>query len=150
MQYKFHTNLSKEECLRRLSDKTNPNNLVGSSGVIGKVYGDSFYFDMSKKSTFRGISAISKRFRGELQSVEGGTDISGILVSSGTNNIFIIALIILYLIMIVPAIIKNNLNPYQGVFITGALLVFYFFVPRVSRKENIDFIKSTLEAQETI
>ncbi len=150
MKYHFHTSLNKEECIKRLSDKTNPDNSVGTGNAVGKVNGDTFYFEMHGSVAMKGIRAIGKRFEGELQSKESGTDIRGTIVSSKANKNLILIAIIALMLMIVLAVIKGNTNPYQIAFYFLIPIFVYVFVPKMSKNENIKFIKDTLEAQEVL
>ena len=151
IRYNFHSNLSKEECIKRFSDKTNPKNLYTPNCAMGKLKGDNFYFDILFKSGFiNSLSKISKRFKGVFQSTENGTNISGSLTSSGKNNFIIILLVILALILLIPMIIKDNINFYQVIFVLAILIGYYFAIPRSKGRENIDFIKDTFEAQEIV
>ena len=147
-KYNFHSNLGKDECIRRFSDKTNPDRPYMPNGAIGKIEGDNFYFEIQFKAGWKGISTISKRFSGVFQSIGNGTNISGSLTSSGTNKFMIIIISIVALVIFVPWIIKNGANPYQIAFFAFALIAMYYIVPRSKGKENIEFIKNTFEAQE--
>ena len=152
MQYKFHTSLGKEECIKILSDKTNPDNPAGQNAITGKVDGDNFYFEMFGAAGIKGMRPISKRFKGTLQATANGTDILGTFVrSSGSNflTLMIGGVFLFFLIYIAIGIIKNTISLYGALFllILPPVLI-YSFIPQLKKKENLDFIKNILEAQE--
>ena len=152
MKYNFHSNLNKEECTKRLSDKINATDLTSSdisNSTIGKVDGDNFYFELLESDGFRAITSTRRRFTGQFKSTDNGTDISGILkTSSKQNYTWIITLAVLGLFLLIATLIKGGSNPYQLVFIVVIVAGAYFIIPKESGEENIDFIKDIFDAKE--
>lgn len=152
MKYNFCSSLSKEECIKRLSDKINATDLNStdiSNNTIGKIEGDNFYFEILQRGGFQAITPTRRRFTGLFQSTESGTNIFGtVRTSSRQNYTWIITLAIVGLILLISTLIKGGSNPYQLVFIVVIMAGAYFIIPKASAKKTLDFIKNTFDAQE--
>ena len=146
MQLKFHTNLSKDECVKILNDSFKPK--LEFHDLVGKVKDDSFRFwkPLGFLRFAPGNFFLRREFSGKLQAVTDGTEIVGKLVHwTIVNMILLFGWIIITLFLSLAALGHGN--------VIGAILGIIFIIASIgfgSDKDgpSIDFIKKTLDASE--
>ena len=164
--YSFYTNLDIEECKNRISNIVRTNRY--SSGQIqGKVNIHNNTFHLFKTSSIEVVrDTYLKMFYGNMAKAEHGTTIKGSFHIQTFGKIFLAfwfgGLTLMYAVMI-STFISNSFSGETNMssalwmllvppamFLVGAFLVkFKFLFSSDDKKHILEFIKTTLEAEET-
>jgi len=155
MIYKFHTDLSKEDCVSLLTASINPQNTAnfGNSVVLGKINGDSFYFDLfSMGSLGARTSTFNIRFNGTLTGLPDGTLICGDFSMAKSTKIIIAIGLLWTMLIIILGIINYGLrlSVFVYAFTIGVLplaIIYKMFSPNNNKKTSLNFIQQTLKAK---
>ncbi len=154
MEYKFHTSLNKDECIKRLSNAIRPPRFYDSKlelkyGMVGKVDGQSFSFQPTKIGGGMGGNIIApKGFVGKIAEAAEGTNITGRLTDNTGRLMLIGGIVILFII--VPQIINSGLISSMIFFLLFFIIALFLYFIRDKGEKSINFIKDTLEAQQVI
>ncbi len=154
MMYRFHTNLNKNECIKRLSDTIRSPQFFDTKillkyAMVGKINGDTFYFEPKKMGNKLGAKIMPKKFIGKFEEEPNGTNISGQLTN--VSNMFItIFVVVIALLIAIPQVKKSGIISAIIFLVLIIGIGFIFYRIRETGQENIDFIKDTFRAHEVI
>ena len=143
MELKFHTNLSKDECIKRLNDAFRQKFFSVGKPIVGKVNGGKFHF---REPEGWGTWSFNKRFSGHIESVSDGTEIIGTLSAMTVMNcIFVV--VIVFGLLVVSNSMKNtpSLLTLWGIAI---IIGFLYYLFRDRDGQYINFIKKVFDANQ--
>jgi len=140
MELKFHTSLSKEECIERLNKALKRKFFSGWSLVVGKINNDNIYL---RRPQYRGV-IFPKIFSGRLQSVINGTEIIGTLTSANFFN-FLFIILVTFVFAFGVSFIKN-ISTLLTALVILVFAIIYFYLSVDNGNNTVDFIKKTLDA----
>jgi hypothetical protein len=145
MQFKFHTKLSKDECVKRLNEASRQKFFSLGNDIIGKVKGDNFCLRSVQHAY---LDTFNKSLSGSLQPVSDGTDIIVGRTTIFTKQNILLLLLLIFLSLVASRSLDGDVISFLKVIIILGVFIFIFIRFRSTPSHKFfNFIQETLEAE---